>query len=501
MASLNRRAFLGTFGRGAAAAAFAGLAASACGRKSRDGKRLNVLFIVADDLRPALGCYGDPLAVTPCVDALAGRSMVFRRAFCQEGMCNPSRASLLTGLRPDTLHVWDQAAHFRDARPRVKTLPQHFKEHGYKTLCLGKVLHSRGRAAADPPSWSEAPRFQVLEDPAELYALEGNRTAARRGAGPVVERAEVSDEAYLDGRVCRSALEALERLREECTPFFLAVGFRKPHLPFCVPERYWKLHRRADLAAPHPPGPPAEVPGIALHDSPELRHYGDLPPDRPLPPEMTAKLRHGYYAAVSFTDALVGKLLRGLERNGLRENTIVVLLGDQGFHAGEQGLWGKITNFEICARVPLILAVPGRTDRNGVTDALVELVDLFPTLAGLCGLPMPPGMEGVNLLPLLEDPRRAWKRGAFTQCPRPVAAGLRGGVPGVMGYSLRTDRYRYTEWREWKSGAVRARELYDHLEDPLETRNLAGERDRAAEIKRLAALLRRGWKAVLPASR
>ncbi len=461
---------------------------------------MNVLFIVVDDLRVSLGCYGDPVAVTPNIDRLAREGIVFNRAYCQEGICNPSRASLLTGRRPDTIRVWDLSAHFRDALPEVVTLPQYFKQNGYRTRSIGKVLHGTGRPAKDPPSWSDPPEFDVLENRGkDFYALESNRTPKRGFKHAAAECADVSDDAYVDGRVCKAAKEALQELKDDGRPFFLAVGFRKPHLPFSAPKKYWDLFDRNALSRPHPPRPPEGVPDLALHQWPELRGYTDIPGDGPLKPAKIAELRHGYYAAASYMDAQVGKLLDQLESLGLKGNTLVVLWGDHGYHVGEQNLWGKMTNFEICTRSPLILSAPGRAPAGASTDALVEFVDLYPTLVELCGLKMPAGLEGASLAPLLANPKRQWKKAAFSQFPRPVASNLRGGKPDIMGYSIRTNRYRYTEWREMTGGEVRARELYDHDKDPLETRNLARLPEFAQTLEELGRILREGWKTAVPA--
>ncbi|MEK6236222.1 MAG: sulfatase, partial [Planctomycetales bacterium] len=292
-------------------------------------KRLNVLFIAVDDLRPALGCYGDPIAKTPNIDRLAKRGTVFRRAYCQQAVCSPSRLSLLTGRRPDTIRVWDLATHFREALPDVVTLPQHFKNHGYRALSVGKIFHGGGKPSQDPPSWSEPPRHDVSRDPKLRYSLPQNLQGKglKRAAS---ESADVPDDAYIDGVVCQAALESLGKLKTRNQPFFLAVGFRKPHLPFCAPRKYWELYDRAKIPTPVFAEHPRDAPELATRSWRELEGYTDVPSDGRLSEAKTRELRHGYYACVSYADAMVGRLLRELERLELAGNTAVVLWGDHG---------------------------------------------------------------------------------------------------------------------------------------------------------------------------
>jgi iduronate 2-sulfatase len=453
------------------------------------GDRPNVLFIAVDDLRATLGCYGDAKAKTPNIDALARRGLRFNRAYCQQAVCNPSRQSLLTGRRPDSIRVWNLVEHFRQTAPDAVSLPQHFKEHGYHARSIGKIFHGQ-EPMADPPSWSEP---EVLEygGMREDYQLAVNRGGAGKQAA--VEVADAPDEAYLDGQVAARAAAAFE-LRGRNRPFFLAVGFRKPHLPFTAPRKYWDLYDPADLR-PRPDPHPSTIPALHLHDGVELRGYTDVPDDGPIPPEQATRLRHGYYACVSFMDAQVGKVLAALDEAGLRERTIVVLWSDHGFHLGERGLWTKTTNFELDARVPLIVSAPQFKHRSAATDALVELVDLFPTLVELCRLPMPHKLEGSSMVPLLDDPARPWKAAAFTQFQRPWR--IKGGATN-LGYSVRTTRYRYVQWVERASGRVLATELYDHAADPHETQNLAARADARDVVKQHADLLHAGWPDALP---
>jgi iduronate 2-sulfatase len=465
--------------------------------QARAEERLNVLFIAIDDLRPALGCYGDETAITPNIDKLASRGTVFGRAYCQQAVCSPSRLSLMTGRRPDTIRVWDLGTHFRQAVPQVVTLPQYFKNHGYHTRSIGKIYHGSGKPAKDPPSWSEPPLHDTSRDPKGRYATPGNLrgTGLKRAAA---ESAEVPDATYLDGKVCADALLALESSKSAGKPFFLAVGFRKPHLPFCAPKKYWDLYKRGEIPEPVTRRHPHGAPEFAVRSWQELEGYTDIPASGKLGPAKVQELRHGYYACVSYIDALVGRLLERLQALGLKEKTIVCLWGDHGFHLGEQGLWTKANNYELSTRVPLILSAPGQAKPGARTDALVELVDVYPTLAVLCGLQVPKGVEGLSLAPLMAQPDRQWKTAVFSQYPRARSGHRHRSHGDLMGYAVRTARYRYVEWREWKSGTIEARELYDHEGDPNEMRNLATDPASGPILEKLSLALRSGWVGALP---
>ncbi len=460
-------------------------------------RRPNVLFIAIDDLRPALGCYGDRVAITPNIDRLASRGMVFNRAYCQQAVCSPSRLSLLTGRRPDTIRVWDLATHFREALPDVVTLPQHFKNHGYHTRSIGKIFHGAGKPSKDPPSWSVPPRYDVVRDPKVRYALERN-LRGKKLKRSAAEAADVPDNAYIDGVVCDAAVAALAELQAGHQPFFLAVGFRKPHLPFCAPRKYWDLYDRSKIPPPVSDKHPDGAPELAVRSWKELEGYTDIPADGQLAPEKMRELRHGYYACVSYVDALLGRLLDRLTQPKLADDTVIVLWGDHGYHLGEQGLWTKANNYELSTRAPLLISVPGKTRAGTMTDALVEFVDIYPTLADVCGLDAPVGVEGTSLRPLLADPDRTWKRAVFSQFPRALRGHRPRGHGDIMGYALRTNRYRYVEWREWKSRKVVARELYDHKSDPREMRNVVDQVGCARVTEELARLLASGWKSALP---
>jgi iduronate 2-sulfatase len=458
--------------------------------------RPSILFIAADDLRADLGCYGHPEVKTPHLDALARRGVVFERAYCQQAVCNPSRASVLTGRRPDTLRVWNLQTHFRETLPDVVTLPQAFKQAGYTSVGLGKLFHNQSGPRhppfpfADPPSWSRPPRFAEGAHWQD-WVVPGDPAGPRAKGGPV-QCLDVSDEAYFDGQIAAAAVTVLREFATSREPFFLGVGFWKPHLPFNAPKRYWDLYDRAKLAPPDPPAAPVGAPALAAHDWQELRGYGGVPKTGPLPDAQIAELRHGYLAAISFLDAQVGLVLAELERTGLAANTVVVFWSDHGFHLGEHNLWAKTSNYELDARVPLIVAAPGVARAGGRVAGLTELIDVYPTLTALAGLPAEPGLEGRSLVPQLRDPAAPGNAFALSQHPRPAY-----GTPTHMGYSLRDAHHRYIEWRELATGVISARELYDHRTDPRETVNRAAEPAHRPVIDALAAQLR----AVAPAAR
>ena len=466
----------------------------------------NVLFLAVDDLRPELGCYGNPLVKSPNLDRLAEQSMVFERAYCQAPVCGPSRASLLTGLRPDTTKVWGNKTHFRDTLPNAETLPQRFKKMGYHTESIGKVLHGR---MDDPQSWSvpawppggrqAGMQYVDLERLAAMRANEPDRawsgadiptlTWKKRGSW---QAPDVPDNALQDGQAAERAVEALGRLRDR--PFFLAVGFQKPHLPFTAPKKYFDLYDPASIPVPSDPQRPVGSPSVAFTGSRELRGYADIPDSGTVPESKVRELTHGYYAAISYMDAQVGRVLGELRELGLAENTVVILFGDHGFHLGEQQLWGKTTNFELDARSPLMLRVPGMRNAGQASGRFVEFVDLYPTLCKACSVEPADGLEGTSLLPLLEDPNRPWKRAAFSQIPRPYLADQDWQQ---MGRSIRTDRYRYTEWTD-RQGAVTTRELYDLSVSPIETLNLAARPEHERVVRDLSMQLRAGWRAAQP---
>lgn len=511
--------------------------------------RPNVLFIAVDDLRPELACYGADYIQSPNIDRLAARGLRFDRAYCQYAICGPTRASLLTGLRPDTLRIEDIDTYFRDTVPDVITLPQWFKAHGYTTLYVGKVFHARQTDDARswtghlPPPAGAKPGAGGYQLP-ENRALVKDRAAAVRekygpdgmegmASGPAWEAADRPDSDYIDGLDTDAAIACLRTLKDR--PFFLAVGYHRPHLPFIAPKKYFDLYDSADLPLTPFGRPPVDGPAIALHSSFELRTRSNIPVSGPIDPVLSRDLIHAYAACVSFVDAQVGRLLDELDAQGLRDNTIVVLWGDHGWHLGEYGIWGKATDHEVATRVPLLISAPGVTTPGSVSPALVEFVDVYPSLCELAGLPLPAGLEGCSFVPLLGDPDRPWKKAAFSQFPspalrewaaRPLSKAMRetwfGPViadtearlrrehgdrydPDVfenhlMGYTMRTDRYRFTIWvdRRNPGGEPYATELYDHQVDLGETRNVAGRPENRELVGALRRQLLAGWRAALP---
>jgi len=467
-------------------------------RDARVVPRPNVLFIAIDDLRPALGCFEDEVAVTPHIDQLAERGTVFTKAYCQLAVCSPSRLSLLTGRRPDTIRVWDLNTHFRTAIPDLVTLPQLFRYHGYHTQSIGKIYHGGGIPSQDPPSWSVDPLYDTIRSANVRYALPMN-LAGQGLKRSSTESADVDDGVYLDGIVCTAAEFAIDDLARSDNPFFLAVGFRKPHLPFCAPEKYWDLYERDHIPLPEFASHPIAAPELAIRSWKELEGYSDISKDGQLTEQKIQELRHGYYACVSYVDALVGRLLVRLRHAKIENDTIIVLWGDHGYHLGEQGLWTKANNFELSTRVPLILSVPGQQNAGRECGRLVELVDVYPTLADVCGLKTPVGVEGISMQPLLLEPNRPWKHAIFSQYPRDRNSHRHRSHGDIMGYAVRTERYRYVEWREWETKDIVARELYDHTVDPRESRNIANQPAHDETMMRLAEILESGPDSVVPA--
>ncbi len=459
-----------------------------------ESEKLNVVFVMADDLRPELASFGSP-AITPNFDRLAKRGVQFDRAYCQQALCNPSRSSMLTGRRPDTLRQWNNGLHFRERNPDVTTLPLWFKEHGYTTRCVGKIFHNwHTKVQGDPRSWStpEFLHYANHGDDAAIVTGElppnlASPSPRKYTSVPLYECRDVPDEAYFDGRVAAEAIRVMREVREQ--PFFLAVGFWKPHAPFNAPKKYWDLYDRAKLP-PLNPARPTGAPDVAFHDGRELR---GVPPNQvTFTPEQVAEIRHGYFANISFLDAQFGKVLDELDRLKLTDRTVIVFCGDHGYHLGEHTQWAKTSNFEYDARVPLFLATPQSASAGQRTSSLAELVDLFPTLVELCGLPRPTGLDGTSLVPVLKDVSHSVKSAAFTQHPRPSYFDREpSGQPAAMGVSVRTARARYTEWRDWKTKQTVARELYDAQQDPAELRNAIDDPDLTEHQREAEQLLRR----------
>jgi len=517
-----------------AVALAAGRAAEAAPASDATVRRPNILFIAVDDLRPEFGAYGHPEIKSPNLDQLAARGMVFDRAYCQQAVCSPTRSSLLTGTRPDTTKVWDLVTHFRDALPDVVTLGQHFKNNGYFVQGMGKIYHG---SLDDAPSWSvpwgtpdavtyalpenvklNARRYGLDPDADNAPGAKGKGKGAGKAApaaapavntvtipdgmpaqknirGPAFEAADVPDNTFQDGKVAELAVSTLQQMSQKKEPFFLAVGFVKPHLPFVAPKKYWDLYDPAKIQLAPNPFRPKGAPDYAILPGGELRNYHGIP-EGPVPDDLARQLKHGYHAAISYMDAQVGLVLAELDRLGLRENTIVILWGDHGWKLGEHGAWCKHSNTENDTNAPLILSVPGMKHAGAHTRALVEFVDVYPTLAELAGLPLPSHLEGISFKPLLTDPTLPWKQAAFSQYPRNAG---KTGAGELMGYSMRTDRYRFTVWvSRHDHTKIDAIELYDHQNDPLENTNTAKDPANTELVEKLMKQWRAGWKGAQP---
>jgi iduronate 2-sulfatase len=414
--------------------------------------RPNVLFIAVDDLRTSTGAYGDPLALTPHLDRLAAESRRFERAYTMQAVCGPARTAMLTGRLPDHNRSWHNRNLFRATNPDTVTLPQLFKNHGYHTQAMGKIFSGDEREL-DPASWS-VPEI-LKQDGWKNYALPRGDAPGKQAP---YEAADVPDDGYSDGKLAQLAVDTLDRLKQQAQPFFLAVGFFKPHLPFNAPKKYWDLHdtKKFDL-----PGEPARVQGApepAYHTHRELGGYTGMPKDERLDAAQTRILRHGYYACVSYVDAQIGQVLDALRRLDLDRHTIVVLWGDHGYALGDAGRWCKGTNWDLDTRVPLMIRTPGLAQPGRPAAGIVEYVDVYPTLAELAGLPAPAYLAGRSLVPLLQDPARPGRDFALSQFSRPFNA----GAPETMGYSIRTATQRYTRWVKWPARETIAEELYDY---------------------------------------
>jgi len=463
----------------------------------------NVLFIAVDDMRPDLGCYGNKIAKSPNIDRIAARGTVFNRAYVQQAVCSPSRTAMMTGLRPDTTRVWDLETHFRVAQPDCITLPQHFKANGYHCAALSKIYHAgfedgrswnephwypKGRAVdTDPVDWTKQIVTRHDVNTEEFIAPSDSGPQRKNGKnakkGPSFEISPKHDDELPDGATAAEAVKRLNALKSKGQPFFLAVGFLKPHLPFVAPKKYWDLYDPNTIPLPTIDHLPKGAPEFAGHNNGELHNYPGVPKEEPIPAEFAKTLRHGYYACISYTDAQIGRLLDALEKEGLADNTIIVLWGDHGWQLGDHGLWHKHTNFELATRAPLLISVPKQKSAGQKCDAPVEFVDVYPTLTDLCGLPKPAGLPGSSLKPFIENPAVPMTKVAISQYPRKAPEG------NVMGYSIRDERWRATFWRERNGLKIIATELYDEKNDPAETMSLHDKPEHQAVITALSKFL------------
>lgn len=493
-------------------------------QREEQQEKPNILFIAVDDLKPILGCYGAPLIKTPNIDRLATLGTVFQNTYCQQAISGATRASVLTGLRPDKTQVYDLITKIRDINPNVVTLPGYFKDKGYVTTAIGKIFHPTNVIKEDGEySWSiphteaeeclaEAygyPALGYYQHPdtkllVEKYGMEAKKKGLKDAEAaryilshikPSVECLDVPDNAYVDGAVTLKAKQQLQTLTKKGKPFFLAVGYHKPHLPFVAPKKYWDLYDRKSMPIAEFQAHAKGSPELAYHRCGELKKYTDIPEfctftDQSLHTglalEKQKELIHGYYACISYLDAQVGELLDTLDSLGTLHNTIIVLWGDHGWHLGDHDLWNKHTNFENATKVPLIIAAPGMSSGNA--DTFAEFVDIYPTLCDLAGIGIPSDIDGKSLVPAMENKKSRIRNYAVSQYPRKFTkeeADRRGYTSTtIMGYSLRTEGYRYTVWahdfttrQSFNDGKIYTEELYDYQKDPLETINVVTDKE------------------------
>ena len=520
-------------------------------------QRPNILFIAIDDLRPELGCYGSDMAISPNIDALAANGLLFNNAYCQEAICSPSRASLMTGARPESIQVIENFTYFREQNPDIITLPQHFWANGYQTVYTGKIYHnkefgdgklswSRKPVEIDNPKGNfgfKLPKNQKMqkENAAAMVAKYGeNALRNGLGKGPAYEFADFSDNEYEDGHNTDLAIATMKDMLEKNPdkPFFLGLGMKKPHLDWVAPKKYWDLYDQEKIKLAEHEEAPKDGATMGLHASFELRARADIPKKGSIDKELAINLKHAYLACVSYVDAQIGRMLSALDEAGVRDNTIIILWSDHGWHLGDMGIWGKATNYEIATRVPLIISTPNMSAaiRGKKTNALVELVDMYPTLCDLAGVSLPAHLEGQSFAPLLSDPGRDWKKAVFSQFPtpalrewaaNPLSKGMRETSFGplieeveesikaqqgdkwnrdlfenrLMGYAMRTDNYRFVVWKDYTDPEAKPIffELYDHQKDPSETINIAA--GNPVLVEELLTQFNKGWQgnlAIMP---
>jgi len=442
-------------------------------------KQMNVLFIAVDDMNNDLGCYGNDMVKSPGIDRLARNGIVFANSYCQFPLSSPSRSSLLTGLRPDSTKVFDLNYHFRQDLPDVITLPQMFMKNGYYVARVGKIYHYGNpgdigtNGLDDKASWLERINPAGI-DKTSLEQDVINYTPVRKGLGSAMaflNDRKGKDIQHTDGIVATEAIRLIEKHKNK--PFFIAVGFYKPHCPWITPEKYFNLYNIDQIKLP-------AIDSTTRNNYPVLALASTRPwPYLGINAIQARECKLAYYAAISFVDAQIGRLLNALDSLELSDNTIVVFWSDHGYHLGEHGLWFKQSLFEESARCPLIISVPELKSKGKKCYRIVELLDIYPTLAELTGLTPPEHLQGTSLVPLLKNPDALWEKPAFTQVQR-------GNVPG---HSIRTEKYRYTEWNFGKEG----KELYDEVNDPQELHNLANDTRYEQIVKELQLMLHRNY--------
>jgi arylsulfatase A-like enzyme len=463
-------------------------------KKPQEQKKPNVLFIAVDDLRLQANLYGQQQMKTPNLDRLGAEGVAFTKAYCSVPVCGASRASLLSGVRPTSTRFVNYYTRKDTDFPNYPSLPKYFKDNGYTTISNGKIYH---HVDDDKEAWSEKPfipnpglgwqnylseeskkivekNFEIQK--AKMKELSENFTdvAERMIKGPAWECIDVADNAYPDGMLADKSIADLQRLTEKGAPFFLAVGFWKPHLPFNAPKKYWDLYNEHDIVLADNPYKPKNVPEEAMHTWGELRGmYDNIPQEGNLPDSIARKLMHGYYACVSYSDAQIGKLLEELDRLGIAENTIVVLWGDHGWHLGEHTLWCKHCNFDRVMNAPLIVRAPGK-QKGEKSSSITEFIDIYPSLCELCNLPVPQHLDGKSFVSVLDNPKKEVKTAAF--------------VKYLGAETVVTERYNFTEFLD-KNGTVKSNMLYDLKKDPKENENISKKESNKKLVEKLSTLL------------
>lgn len=464
---------------------------------AQDTPKRNVILICVDDLKPVIGAYGDKLAITPNLDRLAAKGMRFDYGYCNQAVCAASRNNLMLGSRSTSIGIYDLSQNFRNAVPDAVTLPQYFMKNGYKAEAVGKIMHTGHGNKEEDASWSvPVVKEKVVEyiDPESTHGGKLTREEAyfenkelgrinQLPKGLAWEISDAPDNAYSDGRIAEESIKRLQAATaKKDSPYFLAVGFTKPHLPFTAPRKYWEMHDPKKFKLAENTKPPQDAPPLAGKHGGEITNYDPIPDNGNVNDENARKLIHGYYAATTYMDAQLGKLLDEMDRLKVWDNTIVILWGDHGWHLGDHGIWTKHTNYEQSVRIPILIAAPGV--KPGATKQPTETVDLYPTIVELAGLPkavVPQPMDGLSLVPVLKDPTKNIRDHIYHCFPR---------GEGRIGRAIRTERYRYVEWKKPGAPADTAKlELYDYKEDPTEKRDLAEKEPKV--VKEMAAILAR----------
>ncbi len=497
-------------------------------KKIEEKKKPNILFVSIDDLGPNLGAYGNTFVKSPYLDKFADNAVTFRNTYCQAAVCAPSRASLMTGLRPDSTRVWHLGDKFREIHPDIVTMPQHFNKNGYHTVCIGKIFHNY---MPDSISWDEPDlrpaqykRPEWLKRDGETFyvnaetqrkqkikrdlviAEKPNYYADGWNNGPAWEMEDVHDSLYFDGAQVELAKRTLARLSKSDQPFYLALGFFRPHLPFAVPKKYWDLYNKDSIPMASNSFVPENAPVMSMNSMYELKGYDGFsnlkhPTENSMAEDTARMLKQGYYASVSYVDALMGSVFQQLKDLDIYDNTIVVIWGDHGWKLGEHNSWCKQTNYNIDIHVPMMVYYPGMLNQGVQTSGITELVDLFPSLCEMAGIEVPDYLQGTSFVPLMEKPDREWKQAAFSQFhrrPKVTPDGKR-----YMGYSIKTKNYHFIEWYYWdnilgEKGEYVTHELYNSQTDADENVNIADLAENDEIVKTLSEQLRKGWRAARP---